>query len=67
MCIYSFLENVFILAVLGLRCCAWAISGRGDRELLFLVEPASHCSGFSCCRARALELLGFSGICGAQA
>ena len=31
-CIYLF------LAVLGLRCCAWA----------------SHCGGFSCCRARGL-------------
>ena len=55
--IYSFI-HLFIylfLAALGLRCCAWA----------FLYLPragatlhcgawASHCCGFSCCRARAL-------------
>ena len=34
------------LAALGLRCCTWAFSSCGAR--------ASHCSGFSCYRARAL-------------
>ena len=27
-----------ILAVLGLRCCAWAFYGCGERGLLFVVE-----------------------------
>ena len=27
---------LFILAVLGLHCCAWAFSSCGERELLFL-------------------------------
>ena len=42
-----FLFYYFIfLAVLGLHCCAWAFCS--------CVEQASHCSGFSCCRAQAL-------------
>ena len=40
-----FLINLF-LAVLGLRCCEWALPSCGER--------ASHCGGSSCCRARAL-------------
>ena len=36
------------LAALGLRCCAWAFSSCGER--------ASHCGGFSCCRAPALGM-----------
>ena len=36
LCIYLF------LAVLGLRCCAWAFSSCGERGLLFL-----WCAGFS--------------------
>ena len=39
-----YLFNLFILAVLGLRCGA----------------QASHCGGFSCCGARAPGLAGFS-------
>ena len=27
----------FFLAVLGLRCCAWAFSSCGERGLLFIV------------------------------
>ena len=38
-----------LLAVLGLRCCVQAGGG-----LLFTVVQASHCDGFSCCRAWAL-------------
>ena len=41
-----FLKFILFLAVLGLRCCAWAFSSCG--------EWVSHCSGFSCCGARAL-------------
>ena len=44
-----FLNFIYLfLAVLGLCCCAWAFSSCGKR--------ASHCSGFSCCRARALGM-----------
>ena len=55
----SFFKNKFIylinlfLAALGLHCCTWAFSSCGERGLLFIAR-ASHCSGFSCCRARAL-------------
>ena len=46
---------LFILAVLGLRCCAQAFSSCGERGLLFIVvRGAYHCGGFSCCRAQAL-------------
>ena len=34
------------MAALGLHCCVWAT--------LCCSTPASHCSGFSCCRAQAL-------------
>ena len=37
---------LFSLAALGLCCCVWAFSGCGSQ--------ASHCGGFSCCRAQAL-------------
>ena len=48
--------NLFILflAALGLRCRAWAFSSCGERGLLCCSAQASHCSGFSCCRAWAL-------------
>ena len=48
------------MAGLGLRCCARAFSSCGEQGLLFvavrglLTAGASHCSGFSCCGARAL-------------
>ena len=53
------------LAVLGICCCMWGLSSYGDRGLLF-VAWASHCGGFSCCGAQALEHEDFSG-CGSQA
>ena len=34
-----FFFNLFILAALGLRCCAQAFSSCSDRGLLFVVEP----------------------------
>ena len=41
--------------MLGLLCCAQAFSSCGEWGLLYFVVPqASHCGGFSCCRARAL-------------
>ena len=60
----DFLINLF-LSALGLHCCMWAFSSCGVQ--------ASHCSGFSCCGARALgvqasvvEAHGLSS-CGSQA
>ena len=43
-CDHSF--YLFFMAVLGLGCCTWVFSSCG--------VWASHCSGFLCCRARAL-------------
>ena len=41
---------------LGLHCLVWAFSSWGKRGLLFSCGArASHCSGFSCCRAQARE------------
>ena len=40
----------FLLIELGFCCCARAFSSCGMQ--------ASHCGGFSCCRARALEPVG---------
>ena len=42
------------MAVLGLRCCTRALSSCGKRGPLFTVVRGPHCSGLSCCRARAL-------------
>ena len=51
-------KNKFIylfLAVLGLCCCAGAFSSCGKQgATLRCGVQASHCGGFSCCRARAL-------------
>ena len=47
---FFFFINLFIylfMAVLGLCCCVRAFSSCGAR--------ASHCSGFSCCGAQALD------------
>ena len=45
----------FFLAVLGLRCCARAFSSCGEQgATLCCSAQASHCGGFSCCRAWAL-------------
>ena len=51
----KFIFNLF-MAVLGLRCCVKAFSNCGEQGLLSSCgAPASHCGGFSCCRAQALE------------
>ena len=47
------------LAALGLRCCTRAFSSCSEWGLLFVAVRGSHCSGFSCCGARALGA-GFS-------
>ena len=45
-----------VLAVLGLHCCKRAFSSCGEWGLLSSWGvQASHCGGFSCCRAQALE------------
>ena len=47
--------KLFILAALGLRCCAWFLSRCSERGLLSSCSVrTSHCGGFSCCGARAL-------------
>ena len=44
------------MAALGLRCCVQDFSSCSKLGLLFVAvcAQASHCGGFSCCRARAL-------------
>ena len=43
------------MAALGLCCCAWAfLQLRPAGATLHSGARASHCGGFSCCRARAL-------------
>ena len=62
----NFIYHLF-LAVLGLCCCTGFFSSCGKRGLLSSCGVlASHCGGFSCCRARALGCLGFSS-CGTWA
>ena len=64
--IIIFKINLFIylfLAALGLRCCAWAFSGCGERGLLFLavrgllIAVASLCCGARALGARALVVV----------
>ena len=51
-----FLKHFIYLTALGLCCCAWAFSSCDEQGLLSSCDVwASHCSGFSCCRAQALE------------
>ena len=77
--IFFLFINLFILfylflAVLGLCCCTQAFSSCGEQgATLRCGARASHCSGFSCCRAWALGM-GASVVvarglssCGAQA
>ena len=57
--LYPFLKRFIYLTALGLCCCAWAFSSCGEQGLLSSCDVwASHHSGFSCCRAQALELPG---------
>ena len=52
----TFLNAVFLLAVLGLRCCSPAFFRcRAWGYSLVAVHRLSRCSGFSWCRARAPE------------
>ena len=62
--LYTFKFYLF-LAVLGLCCCVWPFSNCIDQGLLFSRGGwASHCVGFSFCRANALGQVAFSS-CGA--
>ena len=47
-----------LMTVLALHCSTWALSSCDER--------ASHCSGFSCCKAPALGHMGFSSNTRAQ-
>ena len=60
----SFLHSFlcFFLVVLDLHCCEQVLSSCRKGGLLSGVQ-ASRCGGFSCCRAWALEHVGFS-TCG---
>ena len=46
----------WLLAVLGVHCCAWAFSLWQAGANLPCSVGASHCSVFSCCEAQALDL-----------
>ena len=67
--IHFILFYLFILAVLGLCCCAWASSSCGERGysslwcagfllwwLVLLQSTGSRCTGFSSCGTRAQQL-----------
>ena len=62
----SFFKNNFILAVLVFHWCTRAFFSCGGQGLLSSSSAwASHCSGFSCCRAQALGCVTCSS-CGSQ-
>ena len=46
---------IYYLFIFGLHCCMWAFSTCSKQGILsHCGARASHCSGFSCCGARAL-------------
>ena len=57
--LFLFLRFIYLfLVMLSLRCCSQAFCSGGKWGLLFVAAlhcgaPASHCCGFSCCRAEA--------------
>ena len=51
--LFIFLINLF-MAALGLHCCADFLQLQRAGATLRCGVRASHCGGFSCCRARAL-------------
>ena len=54
-CSCFLIEFIYLLTTLGLWCCEQAFSSCRKWELLSSGgAQASHCSGFSCCRAQAL-------------
>ena len=57
--LFFFLKKMYLfLAVLRLRWCAWAFYSYGKWGLLCCEARPSYCSGFSCCRARAVGSVG---------
>ena len=59
-----FLNICLFLTVLGLPCFVLAFSVCGQQgELLSCSVRASHCGGFSCCRAQFIGNVGFSSCC----
>ena len=57
----TFILKIIYLAMLDLHCCAQAFSSFREWGLFSSRDvQASHCCGSFCCRARALEHLGFS-------
>ena len=44
----------YFLPVVGPCCSTWAFSSCSEQGLLFSEVQASHCSGFSCCKAWTL-------------
>ena len=52
---FFFKKDYLFLATLGLLCCLhWVFSSCGEQGLLSNCSvQASHCGGFSCCRAQA--------------
>ena len=69
MMIMIFLKDLFIYSFLvakGLHYCPWEFSSCSEQGLFFTFHAQdSYCNGFSCCRAKTLELW-LSG-CGTQA
>ena len=52
------IHSFVYVAMLGLQCCVWAFSRCREQGLFSsCVAWASHCGGFSCCRAWALGAL----------
>ena len=60
-CIYiKFYLFIYLLALLGLSCAGFFSSCSEQGLLSSCSVMASHCGGFSCCRAWALGHVGFS-------
>ena len=62
---WTILKNYLVLAELGFCCCMWTFSSCLEQGLLSSCGEqgllpgcgawVSHCGGFSCCRAQALD------------
>ena len=60
-----FILLIYFLVFLGVRCYTWAFSSCGEWRLLSSSKVwASHCHGFSCCRAQALGVQASVVACG---
>ena len=65
--VFLFYFKIYLfLAALGLHWCTPAFSSCEEQGLCNWGKQASHCGGFSCCRARVPGRMGFSS-CGAWA